>query len=177
MLEIAPMKQSAADLALPAEALVANGVQLSLAGEQARFSLRARDAAVLEGLLDRKLPAKIGETLDGVACLGPDEWYASLTAGTMLPLGEGLPVSVTEVSSRALGFVVEGPRAVELITSGCPLDVAKFPIGQDDPSHEGARVVPRRDEPERRYLRLLPKAAAVLVTELLHVLVDDLADV
>lgn len=130
MLEIAPMKQSAADLALPDEALSARGVQLSLAGDRARYSLRARDPAVLEGLLGRKLPAKIGETLDGIACLGPDEWYALLTAGTMLPLGEGLPVSVTEVSSRALGFVVEGPRAVELITSGCPLDVAKFPIGR-----------------------------------------------
>jgi sarcosine oxidase, subunit gamma len=130
MLEIAPMKQSAADLALPAEAFLADGVQLSLAGNHACYSLRARDAAVLEGLLGRTLPARIGETLDGIACLGPDEWYALLAAGTMLPLGEGLPVSVTDVSSRALGFVVEGPRAVELITSGCPLDVAKFPIGR-----------------------------------------------
>jgi sarcosine oxidase, subunit gamma len=130
MLEIAPMKLSAADLALPAEALTADGVQLSLAGDHARFSLRARNAAVLEGLLGRKLPAKIGESLDGIACLGPDEWYALFPSGTALPLGEGLPVSVTEVSSRALGFVVEGPRAVELITSGCPLDVAKFPIGR-----------------------------------------------
>jgi len=130
MLEIAPMKLSAADLSLPAEALVADGVQLALADDYARFSLRARDAAILEGLLGRKLPAKIGETLDGVACLGPDEWLALLPAGTALPLGEGLPVSVTDISSRALGFVVEGPRAVELITSGCPLDVAKFPIGR-----------------------------------------------
>jgi len=130
MLEIAPMKQSAADLALPDAPLSADGVRLALAAEHTRFSLRARDPAVLEGLLGRKLPAKIGESLDGVACLGPDEWVALLPAGTLLPLGEGLPVSVTEVSSRALGFVVEGPRAVELITSGCPLDVAKFPIGR-----------------------------------------------
>ena len=130
MLEIAPMATSAADLALPGAPFAAGGVELSLASEQARFSLRARNRAVLEGVLGRALPARIGETLDGIACLGPDEWYALLPAGTVLPLGEGLPVSVTDVSARALGFRIEGARAVELLASGCPLDVAKFANGR-----------------------------------------------
>ncbi len=130
MLEIAPMARSAADLALPDAPFVAGGVRLSQAGEQARFSLRARDRGVLESMLGRALPARIGESLDGIACLGLDEWYALLPAGTALPLGEGLPVSVTDVSARALGFCIEGPRAVELLASGCPLDVAEFATGR-----------------------------------------------
>ena len=130
MVEIAQMATCAADLALPDAPFLADGVRLSLTGEQARFSLRARDRALLEGALGRALPARIGDSLDGIACLGPDEWYALLPAGTMLPLGEDLPVSVTDVSARALGFCVEGQSAVALIASGCPLDVAKFATGR-----------------------------------------------
>jgi sarcosine oxidase, subunit gamma len=130
MLEIAPMAVSAANLMLGSEPVEAAGVRLSLASDLVRYSLRARDPAVLEGVLGRTLPTRIGDTEDGIACLGPDEWYVVLPDSFDLPRGEGLPVSVVDVSSRALGFVVEGPRAVELITSGCPLDVAKFPIGR-----------------------------------------------
>ena len=44
------------------EPFAAEGVTITLAPPMARFSLRARDAATLETMLGRKLPAKIGAT-------------------------------------------------------------------------------------------------------------------
>ena len=130
MVEIAPMAVSAADLKLGTEPVEAPGVRLSLAADLVRYSLRARDPSVLEGVLGHKLPTKIGDTSGGIACLGPDEWYALLPEGTKLPLGESVPVSVVDVSSRALGFVLEGPSALAVLSSGCPLDLTLMSVGR-----------------------------------------------
>ena len=105
-------------------------MRLSLAGGHARYSMRARDPAVLTQVLGRSLPARIGETEDGIICLGPDEWYAILPGNCDLPRGDGLPVSVVDVSSRALGFVLEGPGALAVLSSGCPLDLARMAPGR-----------------------------------------------
>lgn len=128
--KIAPVAVSAADLKLGSDLVEGTGVRLSHAETKARYSLRARDAAVLAEVLGRALPGKIGDTAEGIACLGPDEWYAVLPEGTTLPKGEGLPVSVVDVSSRALGFVLEGPGALAVLSSGCPLDLAKLAVGR-----------------------------------------------
>ena len=130
MVDIAPVAVSAADLKLGSGPLHGAGVRLSHAPAKARYSLRARDAAVLEGVLGRTLPGKIGDTAEGIACLGPDEWYALLPESTSLPRGEGLPVSVVDVSSRALGFVLEGQGALAVLSSGCPLDLARMGVGR-----------------------------------------------
>ncbi|MFM9935904.1 MAG: sarcosine oxidase subunit gamma, partial [Novosphingobium sp.] len=61
---------------------------------------------------------------------GPDEWYVVLPDNFDLPRGEGLPVSVVEVSSRALGFVLDGPGALAVLCSGCPLDLARIDVGR-----------------------------------------------
>ena len=112
------------------EPFAAEGVMIALAPPMARFSLRARDAATLEALLGRKLPAKIGATDGEIACLGPDEWLLRGPPGTAIPLGEGLPLAVTEISERAVCLIVEGPRAVELLMAGCPLDLERFATGR-----------------------------------------------
>lgn len=130
MVEIAEIAVSAAELKLGTEPVDGDGVRLSLAEGKVRYSMRARDPAVLEGVLGHALPRKIGDTSDGIACLGPDEWYVVLPDNFDLPRGEGLAVSVVDVSSRAIGFVLEGPRALAVLSSGCPLDLAKMSVGR-----------------------------------------------
>ncbi|GEN98536.1 sarcosine oxidase subunit gamma [Novosphingobium sediminis] len=130
MVEIAEIAVSAAELKLGTEPVQGAGVRLSHAGPRSRYSLRARDAKVLAEVVGRTLPGKIGDQAEGVICLGPDEWYAILAEDTVLPRGEGLPVSVTDVSSRALGLVLEGPAALAVLSSGCPLDLANMGVGR-----------------------------------------------
>jgi heterotetrameric sarcosine oxidase gamma subunit len=76
------------------------------------------------------VPARIGEAQGGIACIGPDEWFADLPAGTSLPLGAGEPVSVVDVSSRGVAFEVEGEKAAWVISAGCALDIANFAVGR-----------------------------------------------
>jgi sarcosine oxidase subunit gamma len=75
-------------------------------------------------------PARIGETTGGIACLGPDEYYARLPVDTILPDGAGQPVSIVDISARAVGIVLEGERAIDVLAAGCPLDLVKWPIGR-----------------------------------------------
>jgi sarcosine oxidase, subunit gamma len=115
---------------VPSTAFTGKGVTISLAPPMARYSLRARQAQALETLLGIKVPQKIGETEGGIACLGPDEWFLRADADTMIPMGEGLPLSITNVSERSVGIVVEGPGAAALIMSGCPQDLDRFAVGR-----------------------------------------------
>mgnify|MGYP002134234170 CR=1 FL=1 len=66
----------------------------------ARYALRARDAKALSKLIGRPVPARIGQIEGEVACLGPDEWLLRAPAGTTLPDGAGLPLSVVEIGER-----------------------------------------------------------------------------
>jgi sarcosine oxidase subunit gamma len=113
-----------------AQPFAAHGVTIRLAPPMARYSLRARQAQALETVLQVKLPKKIGATEGGIACLGPDEWLMRVAAGTTLPAGKGLPIAITDVSERALCFIIEGPRAAEILMSGCPLDLDHFAVGR-----------------------------------------------
>ena len=107
-----------------------NGVTISLAPPMARYSLRARQPQVLETLLQRTLPATIGATAGDIACLGPDEWLLRAPAGTSVPSGDGLPVAIVDISERAICLVIEGPRAAEVVMTGCPLDLSLFAVGR-----------------------------------------------
>lgn len=112
------------------QAYVGQGVTLSLAGPLTRYSLRAREPAVLEDLLGIKLPKQIGATQAGVACLGPDEWLLRLPAGSLIATGAGLSVAITDISERSVCLLAEGPRAAEVLAAGCPLDLDKFAVGR-----------------------------------------------
>ena len=111
-------------------AFVGEGAMLSLAEPMARYSLRARQAQTLEALLGTKVPAAIGDTQGGIACLGPDEWLLRAPAGTSIPKGDSLPVSITDISERAVCLILAGPRAAEVLMSGCPLDLDRFAAGR-----------------------------------------------
>lgn len=115
---------------VPQTPVAGNGVTISLAAPMMRYSLRARQPQALETLLGVKVPKKIGATEDGIACLGPDEWLLRAPTGTKMVSGAGLPVSLVDISERAVCLVVEGPRCVEVLNAGCPLDLDKFAVGR-----------------------------------------------
>lgn len=115
---------------VPTAPFVADGVTISLAPPMARFSLRARQGQALETLLGVKVPKKIGATEGGVACLGPDEWLLRAGPGAMIAMGGGLPVAITDVSERSVCFTIQGPRAAQLLMTGCPIDLDQFAVGR-----------------------------------------------
>ena len=131
MLEIAPLSVAGIDLksgdAPVSGSVYGLPVTLSPAAPQARWSLRAKDNAALASTIGRALPDRIGTHAGGIARLGPDEWYAM---GVTLASVAGQPLSMVDVSARAVGFTLTGPGAVAALTRGCPLDLAKFTPGR-----------------------------------------------
>lgn len=107
-----------------------HGLTISLAPPMARYSLRARQPQALETLFGIKVPKKVGAILGGIVCLGPDEWLLRAEAGTLIPMGVGLPIAVTDISERSVCLIVEGPQAALLLASGCPLDLDRFTVGR-----------------------------------------------
>lgn len=106
------------------------GVTISLAPPMSRYSLRARAPETLEALLGFALPRTIGACRDGVACLGPDEWLYRSVA----PIGPwpdaGQALAIVDCSDRAVCLIIEGPRAAQLLMSGCPLDLDRLGVGR-----------------------------------------------
>jgi sarcosine oxidase, subunit gamma len=115
---------------VPTVPFVGKGVTISLAPPMARFSIRARQPQALETLFNARFPRKIGATEGGIACLGPDEWILRAGEDTAIPMGEGLPLAVTDVSERAVCLIVEGAHAAKVLMSGCPLDLEQFAVGR-----------------------------------------------
>ncbi len=96
----------------------------------ARYVLRAHDVSLLEAATGLSYPRKIGETRGGIAMLGPDEWFAFWPEETKLTAPEGQPLSIVDVSHRSVGIIVEGEQALDILSAGCPLDLAQWPIGR-----------------------------------------------
>lgn len=111
-------------------AFTADGVTIALASPMARYSLRARERSALEKMIGVALPEKIGTTEVSAVCLGPDEWLVRMPLGALLAPGDGIAVSVTEVSERSICIAVTGPHAAQVIAAGCPLDLDKFAVGR-----------------------------------------------
>jgi sarcosine oxidase, subunit gamma len=152
---------------VPTRPFAAEGVTVSLAPSMARYSLRARQGQALEGLLGLKVPKKIGATEGGIACLGPDEWLLRAPAGTAVPIGAGLAVSVTDVSDRSICLSVEGPRAAQLIMSGCPQDLDHFPVGKASRTiYETVEIIIIREADDRFQVEVWRSFASWLWTAL-----------
>lgn len=129
MADLSGLTMAAATLELPDGPLERAGVRLALAPAALRLSLRGRDVALLERETGLALPTRIGNFAVGVARLGPDEWIAILPADAVVGTGAGQPVSIVDVSSRAIGITIDGPGAAALIGTGCPLDLARMAPG------------------------------------------------
>jgi sarcosine oxidase subunit gamma len=131
---------------------------VTLAAPCARFSLRARgDLGPLCAALGLTLPDRIGRRASaGVVqaiCLGPDEWtvHASIEAAAGIAaacaaVSTALPHSLVDVSGRETTFQIDGPRAAELLTLGCPRDIDSIAIGDGRRTNfDGVTVVLWRD--------------------------------
>lgn len=135
---------------VPAEPAAFDGVRIALGVSLARYSLRGRDPKSLGKLIGRKLPTRIGASEGDVACLGPDEWLLRAAEGTRVPDGSGMPVSVVEISTRAVTLVLEGSKAETVIQAGCPRDLGKFAVGEARRTlFEGIEIVLLRTAAER----------------------------
>lgn len=137
---------------VPAQPAEFPGVTIALAVPLARFSLRARDPAVLAALLGQDLPERIGATAGAAIKLGPDEWLARLPAGTVPGSAVGQPCSVADVSERSIGIELSGARALAVLSAGCPRNLALLGIGEGRRTvFEGVEVIILR-EAETRYV-------------------------
>lgn len=139
---------------IPAEPFVGREVEVRAAPLLARFSLRARHAAELEKQLGRPVPQKIGTSDKGLLCLGPDEWLLLAPVGTTVH-ADAATVAGTEVSDRNVGIVVEGPRAAEVLSAGCPLDFDRFDIGRATRTiFETVEIIVVREAAERFHVEV-----------------------
>lgn len=119
-----------------------DAVSVAVLPPVARFNLRIApgDLAVASEALGAVMPSKIGQ---GAAhderaawCLGPDEWLlhapeaeqATIVA-TFASARADTPHSLTVISDREFTIEISGPRAAELLSVGCPLDLARMAPG------------------------------------------------
>lgn len=152
---------------IPAQAFLAVDVSVTAAPPMSRFSLRARQASDLEGVIGAKLPDKIGMMLGGVACLGPDEWLVFAPDGAALPDATGLALAITDVSDRSVGIILEGARAAEVLTTGCPLDLDHFAVGRATRTiYETVEIVIVREAMDRFHIEVWRSFAPWLWTAL-----------
>ncbi len=139
----------------PTETLVSNAaVSVTKVPHRARLSLRARgDLGPLERALGYSLPRKIGGVTLGTACLGPDEWIIMTddAAAIMAACASvDVPHSLVDVSGREISFEIEGDRAGELLTLGCPRDIDAIADGTARRTvFDGVTVTLWRDTSER----------------------------
>jgi len=144
---------------------VSNGVSISLAAPLKRYSLRARTAEALETVLNVKVPQKIGATEGGIACLGPDEWLLRTATDTAMATGAGVPVAFTDISERSICLILEGPRAADLLMTGCPLDLDNFAVGRATRTiYETVEIIIIRDGEDRFHVEVWRSFAAWLWT-------------
>jgi sarcosine oxidase, subunit gamma len=125
----------------------------------ARFNLRIApaDLDAASTAFGIKLPGKVGQ---GAAkgeraayCLGPDEWllHAPESEQADIVAAFGLvratsPHSLTVLSDREFSIAVTGPRAREVLSVGCPLDLSRMAPGTAKRTvFDSAQVVLIRD--------------------------------
>jgi sarcosine oxidase subunit gamma len=83
-------------------------------------------------------PCRAARSADRTALwLGPDEWLLIVDDGDGVAVRRelaaafhGKTAALVDVSHRNAGLVVEGPRAADLLSAGCPLDldVREYPV-------------------------------------------------
>ena len=133
--------------------------RISIAPMRGRLSVRTRgNVAALATALGLNLPDRIGERTSAGAIeairLGPDEWTVlapldNITdlAASCARLAADHPHSLVDISGREVTLLIEGPKAAELLTLGCPRDIETILPGQGRRTlFDGATVVLWRDD-------------------------------
>ena len=137
---------------------LAAGVTVTELPPTARIALRIADPAAA-GLV---LPSRVGErSTEGARtalCLGPDEWLVEAPEADGPALlatlaGATVPLSAVEVSDREISWRLEGPAVLDLLAAGCPLDLARMPVGRGTRTvYDTAQVVLVREAGDRFHL-------------------------
>ncbi|TDL86887.1 sarcosine oxidase subunit gamma [Meridianimarinicoccus aquatilis] len=159
-----------------------SAARVTVVEPMARFSLRAGqgDVTAISEALDLALPTKIGQRTKAGAteamCLGPDEWViiapdseAVRLESACTAIYDQAPHSLTAISDREITVRIDGPRAADLLTLGCPRDLdAILPNEGRRTVFDGVTVVLWRDaEQEFRldvWRSFAPHALSLLVT-------------
>ena len=85
------------------------------------------------------------------------------------------PLSAVEVSDREITLALEGPAVLDLLATGCPLDLAKMPVGQGTRTvFDSAQVVLTREADDRFHLTVW-RSFAPHVRALLDIAARELA--
>ncbi|WP_415183930.1 sarcosine oxidase subunit gamma [Phaeovulum sp.] len=136
-----------------------DAVSVSVLPPVARLNLRVDpdDLAAASRAFGVPIPAKVGQgAIKGgraAYCLGPDEWLlhapedeqAAITAA-FDTLRVTTPNSLTVISDREITIEIRGPRAAELLSVGCPLDLARIAPGSAKRTvFDSAQIVLLRD--------------------------------
>ena len=138
----------------PGAVIETKAAQLSVAPTEGRLSLRARGntVAALGATLGLALPDRIGRRAavgEIEAIHAPAGDAARLTAACAA-LAAAHPHSLVDISGREVTLLVEGPKVAELLTLGCPRDIAAIPPGEGRRTlFDGATVVLWRDAADR----------------------------
>ena len=152
---------------IPAGPFLGRDASLKAAPRLARYVLRARASAAVEKVLGAQIPKTIGGFANGVACLGPDEWLMFASDGRESPVDESGSVSVTDVSDRSVGIILEGARAAEVLATGCPLDLDHFAVGRATRTiYETVEIVIVREAMDRFHIEVWRSFAPWLWTAL-----------
>lgn len=156
---------------------------------RARFSLRtALDCRVaVSEALGLVLPTRIGERRTSgrrsALCLGPDEWVlhteeadSSALVAALVDLSARLPLSAVDIGDREIVLAVEGPAARDLLATGCPLDLARMPVGTGTRTvFDTVQVVLTREAEDRFRLEVW-RSFAPHVRALLATAAEELAE-
>jgi sarcosine oxidase subunit gamma len=119
---------------------IGGSVTVADAGLATRFAYRGVAAALdAFGVALPQQPCRaVAGNNRAALWLGPDEWLLIAPAAESASLLRSLkcaladkPASLVDVSHRNIGLIVEGPRAMDLLNTGCPLDLdpEAFPVG------------------------------------------------
>ncbi|MFD7258018.1 sarcosine oxidase subunit gamma [Streptomyces sp. NPDC059874] len=190
MADTAPTARQRSPLTLAADRLAAasrssgGAVRLAEVPFLAQMNLRldakspAADAVGLA--LGLQLPLEPGTVVragDWAAVwLGPDEWLVVGRPGTQRDLESRIrsaarnePVSVTDVSAQRTTVLVSGPRARDLLSHGCPLDLHPRAFGPGRSAQTRlARtqvILVARDEPRAGFWVLVRSSFAGYLTD------------
>ena len=163
-------------------------VTIAILPPVARFNLRIRpaDSAAASKAFNVTLPGRIGQGAHAVGrsawALGPDEWLlhapeadASGIAAAFAAFRAEAPHSLVDISDREIAFAVEGTRAEELLSAGCPIDLRRLAPGDAKRTvFDTAQIVLLRDAPDRFRIEVW-RSFASHVEDLLHTVNAELA--
>ncbi|AUH34223.1 sarcosine oxidase subunit gamma [Paracoccus tegillarcae] len=117
-------------------------VTLSVLPPVARFNLRIApdDLKAASGAFGLELPTGVGQGAHkgsrSAWCMGPDEWLLHAPEAqqdaietAFAGIRQTAAHSLVVISDREITYGLSGPRATELLTTGCPIDLSRIAVG------------------------------------------------